>query len=70
MQPSVGRRMQRAWLDFAAKGWETGEIQWASGQDWPIYDTERRFTRIILSARDKVVEDPDAERRKAWAGLY
>ena len=37
---------------------------------WPIYDTEHRFTRIILSARDMVVEDPDAERRKAWAGLY
>ena len=47
LQPPVGRRMQRAWLDFAAKGWETGEIQWSSGQDWPIYDTEHRFTRII-----------------------
>ena len=23
LQPPVGRRMQRAWLDFAAKGWET-----------------------------------------------
>ena len=43
LQPSVGRRMQRAWLDFAAKGWETGEIQWSSGQDWPIYDAERRL---------------------------
>jgi para-nitrobenzyl esterase len=69
LQPSVGRRMQRAWLDFAAKGWETGEIHWSSGQDWPMYDVQRRMTRIILSARDTVVEDPDAERRKAWAGL-
>jgi para-nitrobenzyl esterase len=70
LAPSVGRRMQRAWLDFSAKGWESGEIEWSSGQDWPIYDIERRLTRIILSARDKVVSDPDGERRQAWAGLY
>ena len=70
LQPAVGKRMQRAWLDFAAQGWETGEIQWSSGHDWPVYDTGRRFTRIIQSARDTVVEDPDAERRKAWAGRY
>jgi carboxylesterase type B len=136
LQPPVGRRMQRAWLDFAAKGWDTaderlredqragderlredhragdgrlredhragdgrlredhragdgrlredhragderlredqraGEIHWSSGHDWPIYDIEHRFTRIILSARDMVVEDPDAERRRAWARLY
>jgi para-nitrobenzyl esterase len=69
LQPPVGRRMQRAWLDFAAQGWETGRIEWSSGHDWPIYETEHRFTRIIQSARDTVVEDPDAERRKAWAGL-
>ena len=69
LPPSVGKRMQRAWLDFSAQGWETGEIRWSSGQDWPIYDTDRRFTRIIQSARDKVVADPDAERRKAWAGI-
>lgn len=70
LAPAVGRRMQRAWLDFSAQGWETGEISWSSGQDWPIYDSERRITRIILSARDKVVGDPDGERREAWAGLY
>jgi para-nitrobenzyl esterase len=35
-----------------------------------MYDSEHRFTRIILSARDMVISDPDAERRKAWAGLY
>jgi para-nitrobenzyl esterase len=81
LQPPVGRRMQRAWLDFAAKGWDTGdersreerprgEIQWSNGHDWPAYDTDRRVTRIIMTARDTVTEDPDAERRKAWAGLY
>ncbi|MCV7237086.1 carboxylesterase/lipase family protein [Mycolicibacterium celeriflavum] len=70
LQPSVGRRMQRTWLDFAAKEWETGEIRWSSGHDWPVYDTEHRYTRIIMSARDDIVEDPDVERRLAWAGLY
>jgi para-nitrobenzyl esterase len=35
-----------------------------------MYDAAQRMTRIILSARDTVVEDPDAERRTAWAGLY
>lgn len=70
LQPAVGRRMQRAWLDFASQGWASGEIHWSNGHDWPVYDTERRCTRIILSARDTVVSDPDAERREAWAGLY
>ncbi|ULE32803.1 carboxylesterase/lipase family protein [Mycobacterium sp. IDR2000157661] len=70
LPPSVGRRMQRAWLDFAAKGWDDGAIDWSSGHDWPAYDTEHRYTRIIMSARDQIVSDPDAERRRAWAGLY
>lgn len=70
LQPAVGRRMQRAWLDFAAQGWDSGEIHWSNGHDWPVYDAERRCTRIILSARDTVVSDPDAARREAWAGLY
>ena len=70
LQPPVGRRMQRTWLNFGTKGWDTGEIRWSNGHDWPIYDTEHRFTRIIMTARDMVVEDPDAERRKVWAALY
>lgn len=70
LAPSVGKRMQRAWLDFSAKGWRTGQIEWSSGQDWPIYDAERRLTRIIQSARDSVVADPDSRRREAWVGLY
>ena len=59
--PSVGRRMQRTWLDFA-----TGP----GLQDWPRYDSTRRATRVIGSSRDVSVEDPDAVRRAAWAGLY
>jgi para-nitrobenzyl esterase len=69
LQPSVGRRMQRAWLDFAAKGWDSGQISWSSGQGWPMYDTVHRYTRIIMSARDAVVEDPAAHRRQVWADL-
>ena len=61
VQPSVGRRMQRTWLDFA-----TGEL----GSDWPRYDAEDRRTRVIRSARDDTVADPDGVRRSAWEGLY
>ncbi|MGY4708549.1 carboxylesterase/lipase family protein [Mycolicibacterium sp. CBM1] len=61
VQPSVGRRMQRTWLDFA-----TG----AEMADWPRYDTVTRRTRVIRSTRDVSVDDPDAARRQAWAGLY
>ncbi|MCP2623160.1 carboxylesterase/lipase family protein [Mycolicibacterium smegmatis] len=60
VQPSVGRRMQRTWLDFAR----------AEIADWPFYDTERRLTRVIRSTRDDTVADPDALRRAVWEGLY
>jgi len=61
VQPSVGRRMQRAWLDFAHDG---------TVQDWPHYDVPRRATRVIRSTRDVVVDDPDHDRRVAWAEVY
>ena len=57
--PSVGRRMQRAWVDFATGG---------SG-DWPAYQLPRRATRIIGTLRDVTVEDPGADIRTAWEGL-
>ncbi|MGH3597776.1 MAG: carboxylesterase/lipase family protein, partial [Mycobacterium sp.] len=66
VQPAVGRRMQRTWLDFATKGWSNGQT-WSD--DWPRYDTRRRATRIIRSASDVTVDDPDAPRRSAWQGL-
>ncbi|WP_422747735.1 carboxylesterase/lipase family protein [Mycobacterium sp. WMMD1722] len=65
--PSVGRRMQRTWLDFATGGWEPGGI-WR--EDWPRYDAAIRRTRVIRSSRDDSVDDPDAVRRAAWAGVY
>ena len=64
VQPSVGRRMQRTWLNFA-KG-QAG----TDDRDWPRYDAQRRRTRVIRSARDETVEDPDGGRRSAWEGLY
>jgi para-nitrobenzyl esterase len=61
VRPSVGRRMQRAWLEFACDG---------AVPDWPRYDIPRRATRVIRSARDVIVDDPDRDRRVAWAELY
>lgn len=61
VQPSVGRRMQRTWLDFA-----TAEL----GVDWPRYDATTRHTRVIRSAGDDSVSDPDGVRRSAWEGLH
>jgi para-nitrobenzyl esterase len=67
LQPAVGRRMQRTWLDFATKGWSDGQ---AWSDDWPRYDARRRATRVIRSWSDVIVDDPDAARRAAWEGLY
>lgn len=61
VQPSVGRRMQRTWLDFARH---------EDFADWPRYDSDRRLTRVIRSTRDETVADPDGARRAAWEGLY
>ena len=66
VQPAVGRRMQRTWLDFATKGWADG-ADWS--QDWERYDTSRRATRVIATGHDVTVDDPDAIRRAAWAGV-
>ncbi|HEY3994499.1 MAG TPA: carboxylesterase family protein [Mycobacterium sp.] len=67
LPPAVGRRMQRSWLDFATKGWSDGQA-WCD--DWPRYDSRRRATRIIRSASDPIVDDPDAARRSAWASIF
>ena len=67
VQPSVGRRMQRTWLNFATHGWGQGQV-W--DPEWPRYDAQTRATRVIQSARDVTVEDPDGVRRSAWEGLH
>ena len=63
-QPAVGRRMQRAWLDFAC---DTPSVDDAH---WPVYRTPQRLTRLIDSARDVMAPDPDGPRRAAWASVY
>ena len=63
-QPAVGRRMQRAWLDFAC---DTPSVDDAH---WPVYRTPERLTRLITSARDVMAPDPDGPRRAAWASVY
>jgi para-nitrobenzyl esterase len=68
VQPSVGRRMQRMWLDFATC--TEPHFATAGVSDWPLYDTETRATRVIRSGRDATVEDPDRVRRTVWDGLY
>jgi para-nitrobenzyl esterase len=82
IKPAVGRRMQRAWLDFAGgAAWpaisnpaapsDEPLARRAEGTDgWPRYEVPRRATRVIRSTRDVVVDDPDRVRREAWAGLY
>ncbi|MGK2879880.1 MAG: carboxylesterase/lipase family protein [Mycobacterium sp.] len=67
VQPSVGRRMQRTWLNFATHGWDSDQ-EW--DRQWPVYDAGSRATRVIQTSRDITVEDPDAVRRSAWEGLY
>jgi para-nitrobenzyl esterase len=64
VQPRVGRRMQRTWLNFA-----TGEFG-PDDEAWPRYETEHRRTRVIRSTSDDTVADPDGVRRSAWEGLY
>jgi para-nitrobenzyl esterase len=67
LRPSVGRRMQRTWLDFVTQGWSNGQT-WSD--DWPRYDTRQRATRVIRTLSDTIVDDPDSARRLAWEGLY
>ena len=64
IQPGVGRRMQRAWLDFAK------DAQDGDTDHWPRYETGKRLTRLITSTRDVMSSDPDEQRRSAWAAVY
>ncbi|AWB96589.1 carboxylesterase [Agromyces badenianii] len=54
---SVGRRMQRHWVLFAASG--------APGPEWPRYDDGGRRT-LLFDRVDRVVADPRREKRLAW----
>ncbi len=70
VQPGVGRRMQRSWVDFAASAGAGAPPGQAWSSEWPRYDVEHRRTRVIRTTRDVVVDDPDGARRVAWTGIY
>jgi para-nitrobenzyl esterase len=69
IQPGVGRRMQRAWLDFA-RGDEQVDACADDIEHWPRYEVPERRTRVIATTRDVMAADPDRERRAAWAAVY
>jgi len=56
----TARRMRMNWLRFAHGG--------TVDAGWPAYDEERRRT-LIIDAEDRIDEDPNRERREAWAAF-
>lgn len=66
IQPGVGKRMQRAWLDFA----QDGDGADGDATQWPLYEVGERLTRLIATTRDVMAADPDQARRSAWASVY
>jgi carboxylesterase type B len=63
--PSLADAVQAAWVAFAAGG----DPSCPELGPWPAYDTGRRATMLLSSAAAGPVDDPDGDRREAWAGL-
>jgi para-nitrobenzyl esterase len=61
--PELAEQMSEAWLAFA----RAGDPNHPGLAPWPGYDTDRRAT-MIFDAACRVVDDPDAEERRAWDG--
>jgi para-nitrobenzyl esterase len=57
---AVGARMQRWWLGFALTG--------VPDAGWPRYDEAARAT-LIIDDRDRIEDDPRADRRQAWGAF-
>ena len=57
---AIGARMQGWWLSFARTG--------TPDAAWPVYTEAERLT-LIIDTRDRVVADPNAERRIAWGAF-
>ena len=55
---ALTRRTSAAWISFARTG--------SPPAAWPRYDAEHRRT-VVLDVRQRVVEDPEAAVRDAWA---
>jgi len=57
---ALAGRMRRRWLAFAR--------DLDPGPDWPAFTLPERTTLVLDPAGDHVEDDPDADRRQAWAG--
>jgi para-nitrobenzyl esterase len=64
---ALSDQISDAWIGFAREG----TPQHAGLPDWPRYEPTRRAT-LQLSAAPHVIEDPQAEQRRAWraTGLF
>jgi para-nitrobenzyl esterase len=60
----VAGRMMDAWTDFA----RDGTAAWSELGAWPRYDTERRST-LWIAEQSRFIDDPRADRRRAWDGI-
>ncbi|MEJ5912975.1 carboxylesterase/lipase family protein [Pseudokineococcus sp. 1T1Z-3] len=59
---ALADRLQRHWLHFVTHGRPDPAVG-----DWPGYDARDRTT-LVLDLQDRVVRDPEARHRRAWAG--
>lgn len=57
---ALAGRMRRRWLAFVR--------DLDPGPDWPAFSRSERRTLVLDPAGDHVELDPDADRRRAWAG--
>jgi para-nitrobenzyl esterase len=57
-------RMHEHWLSFA----RTGDPEANAGRPWPQYRLKTRST-LIIDVTDTVVNDPDADVRRAWGDV-
>ena len=58
---ALSQRMRARWTAFAVAGDPTGDAT----PGWPAYEPESRAT-LVIDAKDEVVDDLDAELRRAW----
>ena len=56
---ALAQRLRAHWIAFVREG--------RPGRDWPAFEAGRRAT-LVFDKRDQVRDDPERERRIAWAG--
>ncbi|MDQ8038499.1 MAG: carboxylesterase/lipase family protein [Pedobacter sp.] len=60
----LSREMRAAWTSFARCGRPTGP----GWPEWPAYGEKERAT-LMIAARTRRKDDPQAERRRLWTGI-